>query len=121
MQLNELLRAVDSDSHLSGEGAVEISSLAYDSRRVEPGALFFCVPGVGETDGHEFAADAVEAGAVALVVERELELPVPQAVVGDSRSMMAPIASRFFGDPTAEMVVVGITGTNGKTTTSFLV
>ncbi len=121
MQLNELLRAVDLGSHISGEGAVEISSLAYDSRRVEPGALFFCVPGVGETDGHEFAPDAVEAGAVALVVERELELPVAQAVVGDSRAMMAPIASRFFGDPTAEMVVVGITGTNGKTTTSFLV
>lgn len=121
MQLDELLRAVGVDSRLIGEGAVEVSSLAYDSRRVDPGALFFCVPGVGDTDGHDFAGKAVEAGAIALVVERELDLPVPQAVVEDSRAAMAPIASRFFGEPTAEMIVVGITGTNGKTTTSFLV
>jgi len=102
-----------------GDPAVEIESLAYDSRKVEPGTLFFCVPGE-KVDGHEFAAGAVEAGAVALVVERELELDVAQVVVADARAAMAPLAARFWGDPTSELRVVGITGTNGKTTTAFL-
>jgi UDP-N-acetylmuramoyl-L-alanyl-D-glutamate--2,6-diaminopimelate ligase len=78
------------------------------------------VPG-GKTDGHDFAAKAVEAGAVALVVERELELDVAQLVVADARAAMAPFAARFWGDPTAELRVVGVTGTNGKTTTAFLI
>jgi UDP-N-acetylmuramoyl-L-alanyl-D-glutamate--2,6-diaminopimelate ligase len=82
--------------------------------------LFFCVPGE-KVDGHEFAASAVEAGASALVVERELDLDVAQVVVEDARAAMAPLAARFWGDPTAELRVVGITGTNGKTTTAFLV
>jgi UDP-N-acetylmuramoyl-L-alanyl-D-glutamate--2,6-diaminopimelate ligase len=99
---------------------VDIADLAYDSRRVETGALFICVPGEN-VDGHEFAAAAVDAGAAALVVERELpKLEVTQVVVPDARAAMAPIAARFFGDPTAELKVVGITGTNGKTTTVFL-
>jgi UDP-N-acetylmuramoyl-L-alanyl-D-glutamate--2,6-diaminopimelate ligase len=98
-----------------------VRDLAYDSRKVEPGTLFFCV--VGEkANGHEFGARAVEEGAAALVVERELtELGVPQVVVPDSRAAMAPLAARFFGDPTGELRVVGVTGTNGKTTTAFLV
>jgi UDP-N-acetylmuramoyl-L-alanyl-D-glutamate--2,6-diaminopimelate ligase len=103
-----------------GDASVEIVDLAYDSRKVGPGALFFCVPGE-KVDGHEFAAAAVEAGAVGLVVERELDLDVAQVVVGDARVAMAPLAARFWGDPTAELKVVGITGTNGKTTTAFLV
>ena len=74
-----------------------------------------------KVDGHEFAAAAVEAGAVALVVERELELDVAQVVVADARAAMAPLAARFWGDPTAELRVVGVTGTNGKTTTAFLI
>jgi UDP-N-acetylmuramoyl-L-alanyl-D-glutamate--2,6-diaminopimelate ligase len=82
--------------------------------------LFFCVPGK-KSDGHEFAAAAIEAGAAALVVERELDLPVPQVAVADARAAMAPLAARFWGDPTAELRVVGVTGTNGKTTTAFLV
>jgi UDP-N-acetylmuramoyl-L-alanyl-D-glutamate--2,6-diaminopimelate ligase len=103
-----------------GDAAVEVGDLAYDNRKVRPGTLFFCVPG-GKVDGHEFAERAVEAGAAALVVERELELDVPQAVVRDARAAMAPLAARFHGDPTAELKVVGVTGTNGKTTTAFLV
>ncbi|HSR94447.1 MAG TPA: UDP-N-acetylmuramoyl-L-alanyl-D-glutamate--2,6-diaminopimelate ligase, partial [Solirubrobacterales bacterium] len=79
----------------------------------------FCVPGE-QSDGHDFAAAAVEAGAVALIVERELELGVAQVVVADARAAMAPLAARFYGDPTAELKVAGITGTNGKTTTAFL-
>src|SRR5437763_7304734 len=97
----------------------EVSSLAYDSRDVEPGALFFCVPGF-EADGHDFAGDAVGRGATALVVERPLGLGVPEVVVADARAAMAPVAARFYDDPSAELAVVGITGTNGKTTTAHL-
>ena len=100
-------------------GAVEIESLAYDSRRVAPGTLFFCVSGL-RSDGHDFAAAAVQAGAAALVVERPLGLGVPEVLVPSARAAMGPVAARFFGDPTAELDVVGVTGTNGKTTTAFL-
>ncbi len=98
----------------------EITDLVYDNRQVTPGALFFCVPGFTR-DGHDFAADAVERGAVALVVERELDVSVPQVRVNSVRAAMAPAAAAFYGDPTAELDVVGVTGTNGKTTTAFLV
>src|SRR5207253_1313984 len=103
-----------------GDSAIDVESLAYDSRKVGPGTLFFCVPGE-KVDGHEFAAGAVGSGAVALVVERELEVDVAQVVVADARAAMAPLAARFWGDPTGELRVVGVTGTNGKTTTAFLV
>ena len=119
MRLDELVTAAEG-SEVLGNQAVEILDLAYDSRKVGAGTLFFCVPGE-KVDGHEFAAGAVEAGAVALVVERELEVGVPQVVVPDARAAMAPLAARFWGDPTAELRVVGVTGTNGKTTTAFLV
>jgi UDP-N-acetylmuramoyl-L-alanyl-D-glutamate--2,6-diaminopimelate ligase len=99
---------------------VEISALAYSSDSVTPGALFFCVPGF-RSDGHDFAPDAVKRGAAALVSERRLELGVPEIVVEDVRATMGPVAARFYGDPTAQLDVVGITGTNGKTTTAFLV
>ena len=72
-------------------------------------------------DGHDFAPDAVERGAAALVCERPLGLGVPEVVVDDVRAAMGPAAARFHGDPTADLRVVGITGTNGKTTTAFLV
>jgi UDP-N-acetylmuramoyl-L-alanyl-D-glutamate--2,6-diaminopimelate ligase len=98
---------------------VEVGALAYDHRHVIPGTLFFCVSGLTR-DGHEFAAQAVAGGAVALVVERRLELDVAQVVVESARAAMAPAAARFYGDPTAELEVVGVTGTNGKTTTAFL-
>jgi UDP-N-acetylmuramoyl-L-alanyl-D-glutamate--2,6-diaminopimelate ligase len=120
MELGELLRASGVAAELRGDGSVEIRDLAYDSRRVGPGTLFFCFAGE-KTDGHDFAPAAVEAGAAALVVERSLDLDVPQALVEDARAAMAPIAASFNGDPTAELGVVGITGTNGKTTTAFLV
>jgi len=99
---------------------VEVSSLAYRSSSVTDGALFFCVRGF-TSDGHDFAADAVERGAVALVCERPLGLGVPELIVPDARAAMPAAAARFFGDPTSELRVVGITGTNGKTTTAFLV
>jgi UDP-N-acetylmuramoyl-L-alanyl-D-glutamate--2,6-diaminopimelate ligase len=105
----------------AGDGtAVEITSLAYDSRTVTPGALFFCVPGE-HSDGHDHAAQAVQAGAVALVLERPLGLGVPEITVESARAAMGPVAARFYGDPTTALQVVGVTGTNGKTTTAFLV
>ncbi len=105
---------------LLGDGpALEVGGLAYDNRSVKPGTLFFCVPGFTR-DGHDFAPDAVERGAAALVVARPLELGVPEVQVEDVRAAMAVAAARFHGDPTARLPVVGITGTNGKTTTAFL-
>ena len=104
-----------------GDGApdVPITGLAYSSRSVGPGALFFCVRGF-TSDGHDFAADAAERGAAALVCERPLGLGVPEVIVDDVRAVMGPVAARFHGDPTATLRVAGITGTNGKTTTAFL-
>ncbi|HEY2939783.1 MAG TPA: UDP-N-acetylmuramoyl-L-alanyl-D-glutamate--2,6-diaminopimelate ligase [Gaiellaceae bacterium] len=98
---------------------VEIADLAYDARDVRPGSLFFCVPG-SRADGHDFAAEAVANGAVALVVERPLDLGVPQLVVPDARRAMAVAADEVFGRPTEVLQVAGVTGTNGKTTTAFL-
>jgi UDP-N-acetylmuramoyl-L-alanyl-D-glutamate--2,6-diaminopimelate ligase len=120
MELGELLRASGVAAEVRGDSSVEIRDLAYDSRRVAEGTLFFCFSGE-KTDGHDFAEAAVEAGATALVVERPLELEVPQAQVEDARAAMAPIAAALNEDPTSELTVVGITGTNGKTTTAFLV
>lgn len=118
MDLERLVTALE-PLEVVGSPAVEVRDLAYDARAVTPGVLFFAVPGE-RADGHDFAAVAVEAGAVGLVVERRLELPVPQVVVADSRAAMAPAADVFFGEPTRELEVVGVTGTSGKTTTSFL-
>jgi UDP-N-acetylmuramoyl-L-alanyl-D-glutamate--2,6-diaminopimelate ligase len=98
---------------------VDVAALAYDARRVEPGAVFFCVRGF-TADGHDFARDAVARGAVALVVDHPLGLGVPEVVVDDVRAAMPVAAARLAGDPTAALAMVGITGTNGKTTTAFL-
>src|SRR3954467_10662976 len=104
---------------LGGCPDVVVTSLTFDNRLVDPGTLFFCVPGFTR-DGHDFAPDAVARGAVALIVQRPLGLGVPEFLVEDVRAAMASIAARFYGDPTAQLRVAGITGTNGKTTTPFL-
>ncbi len=119
MRLDELVAGAGG-ARIVGDASVEVGSLAYDSGRVGPGTLFFCVRGE-KADGHEFGAAAVDAGAAGLVVERELDVDVPQVVVADARAAMAPVAARFWGDPTEELKVVGVTGTNGKTTTAFLI
>jgi UDP-N-acetylmuramoyl-L-alanyl-D-glutamate--2,6-diaminopimelate ligase len=103
-----------------GAREVEITDLAYDNRAVTPGTLFFCVPGFTR-DGHDFAEDAVSRGAAALVVERRLDLAVPQVQVPAVRAAMAPAAAAFYGRPTERLQVAGVTGTNGKTTTAYLV
>jgi len=98
----------------------EVTSLAYDSRAVAPGTLFFAVPGV-HVDGHDFAPAAVESGAIGLVVERELpDASVPQLVVDRSRRALADAADAWFGRPSEKLRVIGITGTDGKTTSSIL-
>ena len=98
---------------------VEVTDLAYDTRAVTPGALFFCIPGT-TVDGHDLAAAAVDRGAAALVVERRLELDVPQLVVPSVRAAMGPAAADFFGRPSETLEIAAVTGTNGKTTTAFL-
>jgi UDP-N-acetylmuramoyl-L-alanyl-D-glutamate--2,6-diaminopimelate ligase len=118
IDLDRLSQAVHAERTIN-PARVEIADLAYDARRVTPGALFVCVPG-HKADGHDFAPDAVANGAAALIVERPLELPVPQLVVGDAREAMALVADTFFGNPTRELEVAAVTGTNGKTTTAFL-
>jgi UDP-N-acetylmuramoyl-L-alanyl-D-glutamate--2,6-diaminopimelate ligase len=118
MNLERLVAALGPVDVL-GRAPVDVRDLAYDARAAAPGSVFFCVPG-RQADGHDFAGEAVENGAVALVVERPLDLPVPQLVVRDARAAMAVAAHEFFGRPTEELAVVGVTGTSGKTTTSFL-
>src|SRR5712691_8831143 len=118
MDLERLVAALGA-VEVVNRAPVDVRDLAYDARSVTPGAVFFCVPGA-RADGHDFAPEAVERGAVALVVERPLELPVPQAVVPGARAAMAVVADEFFGRPTEELDVAGVTGTSGKTTTSFL-
>ncbi len=96
-----------------------VRQITHDSRAVRPGALFFCFAGE-HTDGHRFAADAVARGAVALVVERPLGIGTPQLVVDGARAAMGVLAASFFDHPSDSMAVVGVTGTNGKTTTTHL-
>ena len=118
MNLERVITAL-APSAVLGRAPAEISDLAYDTRAVRREALFFCIPGA-KTDGHDLAPDALAQGAAALVVERALELDAPQLVVRSTRAAMAPAADAFFGQPTRELAVAGITGTSGKTTTSFL-
>jgi UDP-N-acetylmuramoyl-L-alanyl-D-glutamate--2,6-diaminopimelate ligase len=119
MDLERLITALG-PLEVRGGAPTDIADLAYDTRQVVPGALFFCVPGE-RTDGHDLAPEAVERGAAALVVERPLELGVPQLVVPSSRAAMPLAADEFFERPTEELVVAGVTGTNGKTTTAYLI
>ena len=103
------------DARLVGDGGIALRSVTHDSRSVTAGSLFCCVVGL-TADGHDFAADAVAAGAVALLVEHELDLGVPQLVVPEVRAAMAPAAAEVYGRPAAHLRTIGVTGTNGKTT-----
>ena len=111
---------MDLDVLFPGAAAVDIAGLAYDNRVVGPRDLFFCVRGFTR-DGHDFAADAVHRGAAALVVDHPLDVDIPQVVVEDVRRAMPAAAATFYRKPTESLELVGITGTNGKTTTAYLV
>ncbi|MBI4883272.1 MAG: UDP-N-acetylmuramoyl-L-alanyl-D-glutamate--2,6-diaminopimelate ligase [Actinobacteria bacterium] len=102
--------------HINGP---HINGIVLDSRRVQRGSLFCCIPGEN-SDGHDFAEVAVAAGAVALLCEQVLAVPVPQVVVPDARAAMGPLSAAFYGNPSDHLILVGITGTNGKTTTANL-
>lgn len=110
-------------AELSGDPSVEVTDLTHDSRRVTPGACFACIPGA-LADGHDFAADAVAAGAVALLTERPLGLAampgIAEACVPSVRAALGPLAARLHGDPSTAVRCLGVTGTNGKTTTTYL-
>ena len=107
-----------------GDGDEEVGGLAYRSDAVRPGDMFFCIVGF-KVDGHSFAQDAIDRGAKFVVVERKLYLAetddVTLIVVEDSRKAMAHVAARFYGNPSEAFQLVGVTGTNGKTTTTYLV
>ena len=102
-----------------GDLAVSVLDVEYDSRSVSTGALFCCVPGE-RFDGHDFALAALDAGAAALVVQRWLDVPAAQVRVPSVREAMGPLAARAFREPAAAMTMLGVTGTNGKTTTTYL-
>jgi UDP-N-acetylmuramoyl-L-alanyl-D-glutamate--2,6-diaminopimelate ligase len=121
---HDLLASIDGPSgldavDLNDDPDVEIDAITHDSRLVSPGACFACIPGA-ITDGHEHAADAVARGAVALLVERALPLAVPQARVPSVRAALGPVAAALYGWPSGQMRTLGVTGTNGKTTTTYL-
>jgi UDP-N-acetylmuramoyl-L-alanyl-D-glutamate--2,6-diaminopimelate ligase len=119
MKLAELVKGVEGAT-VRGDPATDIRGLAYHTRDVADGTLFFCVPGLS-FDGHGFAADAVAAGAAAVVCQRPLGVAVPEVVVPSARLAMALLGARWYGEPSRALRVVGITGTNGKTTTAHLV
>ena len=118
MRLSEVARAV-APLEVAGEGDPEITRVTYDAGETGPGALHVCVPGM-RSDGHDHADEAVARGAEALVVERRLAVAVPQLVVASSRQAMAAAADAVQGRPSDALKVVGVTGTNGKTTTAYL-
>jgi UDP-N-acetylmuramoyl-L-alanyl-D-glutamate--2,6-diaminopimelate ligase len=118
MNLERFIEALGPAEVVHG-APVDVSDLAYDTRSVTPGTLFFCVRGTS-ADGHAFAPTAAAAGAVALVVDHRIDSPLPQLVVPDVRAAMPSAATLFFGQPTTELEVAAVTGTNGKTTTAFL-
>jgi UDP-N-acetylmuramoyl-L-alanyl-D-glutamate--2,6-diaminopimelate ligase len=116
MKLGEIIPSAS-----AGAADVEITQLDFDNRRVAPGSLFFCVPGFTR-NGHDYAPAAAAAGAAALVVDHPLpDVDLPQVEVDDVRAAMGPVAAVFYGDPTASVEVTGVTGTNGKTTTAYLI
>ncbi|MBI3521703.1 MAG: UDP-N-acetylmuramoyl-L-alanyl-D-glutamate--2,6-diaminopimelate ligase [Chloroflexi bacterium] len=119
MKLRVLLAAAGA-SVPGDAGFADVHGIAYDSRAVSAGSLFVAVPGF-HRDGHDFAADAVSRGAVAVVAERPLRVGVPVAIVPDSRAALADLSAEFFDHPTAKLKLVGVTGTDGKTTTVHLI
>ncbi|NCZ92005.1 MAG: UDP-N-acetylmuramoyl-L-alanyl-D-glutamate--2,6-diaminopimelate ligase, partial [Actinobacteria bacterium] len=115
----DVLAAAITGARVVGDGSISVTGVSGDSRGVRAGSIFCCVIGA-RVDGHKFAQEAVARGAVALVVERQLDIDVPQIVVMNSRLAMGIIASAVFSRPSDKMRVVGVTGTNGKTTTAHL-
>jgi UDP-N-acetylmuramoyl-L-alanyl-D-glutamate--2,6-diaminopimelate ligase len=120
MKLIDVMRGVDIVGRY-GSDSVEISNLTYDSRKVTKGSLFICITGF-KMDGHAYVKEAVNKGAAAILVEKDVEAEgVTIVKVADTRKAMPYIASNFYGNPTQKLKLIGITGTNGKTTTTYLI
>ena len=122
MLLHALLDDLELRDHLlevRGDTGIDVGSIVHDSREVAPGALFCCIPGA-RSDGHDHAPEALRAGAVALLVERMLPVAEPQARVDSVRRVLGPLCARFHGNPSRALRVLGVTGTNGKTSTTYL-
>lgn len=121
MLLSEILKAIDVIS-ISGDSAIDIESITYDSRQAGPGCLFVAIKGF-QTDGHRYLDGAITAGSPAVVMESDVNVPPGVSVikVADSRKALALLADKFYGHPSKAMTMVGVTGTNGKTTTTHLV
>lgn len=119
MRLLDLLSEVEV-LRLSGDGGVQVTGVAYDSRKVKPGDVFVCIKGY-KTDGHNYVADALAAGAAAIVAQDEIGASVPVAYVNDTRIALARIANSFFGKSSEKLKLIGVTGTNGKTTVTYLI
>lgn len=117
MKLKNLLAGIEYE--IVGDDQVEILGIAYDSRKVQKGYLFFCIQGY-QSDGHQYAKNAYQAGAACLVVTKKQDLPIAQVVVKDDRAAMALISAAFYGHPAKRLRMVGVTGTSGKTSTTYL-
>lgn len=119
MKLKDILNSV-TVAELHADLSTECSSLCYDSRKASTGSVFFAICGF-ETDGHLYIPSAIERGAAVIVCERKPELDVPYVLVSDCRYALAIASCNYFGNPSDQMIVIGLTGTNGKTTSSYLI
>ena len=121
MILSQLLQSLEY-TLLQGSLDTEVTEVENDSRKVQPGTLFFCIAG-SVRDGHDFAQEVAEKGAAVLIVEHPVEVPEHVTViqVPSSRYAMGVLSSVFYGEPSKKMTVIGITGTKGKTTTTYMI
>ena len=118
MKLNDILKNVTA-LETGADGEMEITGVSYDSRATQPGDVFVAIRGF-DTDGHRYIPDAVKKGAVAVICEEKPGVDIPYVLVENSRYALAVASRDFFGDPESQMTIIGITGTNGKTTSAFL-